>query len=269
MKIVLGVCTLNYQKRMVDSMITTIAGGNFAGWCIPDCCLLPAARNKVISEAYEMNPDFTHILFVDDDMCGFTWDHVLRLASGGYDIVSALVTLRHPPYTLVASFLNSSDPQSILGYIKAREAQEAIFCGMAFTLITREVLDALREEVEEVLGQHDYPVWFTTDRSPRLNFQDEVDEFLNKESYTSDDIRQAILMGQHSHRGTRLIGEDIDFCRRARQRGFKIFIDCGCPVGHIGENVYDFRYPLVVMTEEAKRERRNAAIHSEQVIVTE
>ncbi len=257
-KIVLGICTLQYEKRMIDSLLDLIHKGDFAGWCIPDSCLLPQSRNKCIEGAYKNVPDFTHMLFIDDDMTNFGAHHVSKLLENDVDICSALVTLRKKPYNMVMNFLDGNEPKDIMKSVNSQAVKESLFCGMAFTLIKRKVLDALGEDITVVADDTNEPVaktiWFDTDRSARDTFESEVKDFIRENgSGDADVIRQAVLMGQNSHRGTTLVGEDIAFCRKARMQGFKIFVDCGCPVGHIGQNTYDFRYPLTMLAEEQRK----------------
>lgn len=255
-KIVIGVCTLNYEKRMIDSLLDLVTQGDFAGWAIPDSCLIPPARNLCIEGAYIHVPDFTHFLFIDDDMTDFTIHHVNKLLDNNVDICSACVTIRKKPYKIVADIIGSPSMQEVYEHIKNQEVKESYYCGMAFTLIKREVLDAMREEIMDK-GEPKV-IWFNTDRSTREGFEKEVEELIRNRTkncgFTENDIKDAILLGQYSHHGSPLIGEDIAFCRMARKKGFKVFIDCGVPVGHIGQNVYDLRYALDFGVAEAQKQ---------------
>lgn len=250
-KIVIGVCTLQWEKRAVDSFLDLVTQGEFAGWAIPDSALVAPARNKVIIGALEKCPDFTHLLFIDDDMTDYTVHHVGKLLQDDKDIISALVTARRKPYTMIAPFLKERTPTEIIQLVENNEVVETGFCGMAFTLIKRKVIDNLREDTDGL------PVWFDQDRSPRDSFEDEIQDFIaNRSEFTEKDLRTSILMGQNSHRGTTLIGEDVSFGRKARKAGFTCWVDCGVSVGHIGQNTYDYRYPLQMLAEEQKDNER-------------
>lgn len=259
-RVVLGIATLQYQKKMVDSLLQLVARneGMVVGWAIPDCCLLPPARNKCIEGAYENNPDFTHLLFIDDDMSGFGPQHLWKLLENDKDICSAIVTLRKPPYKVVTSFIDGNSAEEAMGYMQNQELREVRYCGMAFTLIKRSVLDKMRETVTNAKGIVK-DIWFNNDRSRRESFDGEVESFieselngkrvLNREILT-ETVQKAVLMGRFSHVGTELMGEDCAFCYKAISLGFKIWMDCGVSVGHIGTRAYDIRYALMAAAAE-------------------
>ena len=243
-KIVIGVCTLQYSKWMVDSLLDLVTQGEFAGWAIPESSLLPQTRNRAVQGAFECAPDFTHMLFIDDDMTGFTVNHVAKLFQDDKDIVSALCTTRRRPYKIVSFMNDKVDDKVIYEAIKNGEVKSTGACGMAFTLVKRKVFDTIREETPNKT------IWFTMDRSPREGFDEEYQKFLN-DSLNGDSFNRAVvkrllsqakLMGQNSHIGSQILGEDVSFCRRAKEAGFTCWVDCGVSVGHIGENAYDFRY---------------------------
>ena len=50
------------------------------------------------------------------------------------------------------------------------------------------------------------------------------------------------MFGRTAHIGSRLIGEDIEFCHRLANFGFKCYVDCGVVVGHLGLVGFDFRH---------------------------
>lgn len=239
-EIVLAITTMQYAKTTVDSLIMCASARIFAGSAIVDCCLLPQGRNKCVRMAYENNPNFTHMLFVDDDMAGFGPEHILKLVADDVDVISALVTARKPPYQIVNSLSSSYLDKEIWEMIGRGDVVETELVGSAFTLIKREVLDATRE----MTG--DGPVWYTMDREPRESFEVEVEDYIreciNKKGSRAAMIRDAIEFGQSSHIGTNILGEDISFGRRIQQAGFKMWVDCGVSVGHIGHVAFDFRH---------------------------
>ena len=121
------------------------------------------------------------------------------------------------------------------------------------------VLDATVEQAE-----HGKSVWFTMDRAPRATFETEVEKFIISKVSEAEDhkgnpedaLREAILLGQYSHRGSKPLGEDIAFSQRiVNETDFKMFVDCGVPVGHIGENVFDFRYAFADIINNRKQNK--------------
>lgn len=257
-RVIVAVCTLNYQKRMVDSLLSLPLLKDIVGWAIPDSCLLPQIRNKAIETAYKNCPDFTHIIFIDDDMCGFGPHHVWQLLERDVDVVSAIVTLRKSPFKIVAVF-DTEDVEQIRGYINDREIKETQLIGMAFTLIKRSVLDTLGEMTPEGM------LWFNCDRNPRQTFEVEVEEYIKSEvkikSYTYSEVlnlmRQAVRFGQMSHYGTVLIGEDIGFSWKCRQLGIKMHVDCSVVVGHLAEHSVNVMDTFKALQEGVDHENTN------------
>ena len=93
----------------------------------------------------------------------------------------------------------------------------------------------------------------TMDRRARPNFNNEKEDYI-KSLVRLDvpmDIKlaKAIEYGQMSHIGTSCMGEDAAFCHKARQAGYKLFINCGVPVGHIGNVIFDFRHAFRLLGE--------------------
>ena len=225
-------CTIdNFPKAAVDSMILVCTSGILRSYLTVESTLLPQARNITVGAIYNNNPNFTHIVFVDSDMTNYSADHIIKLIMDDKPIISALVVSRKPPYKLVIHSFKTDN--ELAEAIQNKQIVESKNVGMAFTVIKREVLDAMKEDTE--VG----PVWFTVDREERESFSQEVDQFKleikNKEFEINNIIDKAIAMGQHSHRGTELIGEDIEFCRRARKLGFRSWVDCGVQVGHLAQ----------------------------------
>jgi len=265
MELVLGICTLQYEKKCVDALIPLMSANIFSGWVIPDSCLLPQARNRVVKIAYENNPEFTHILFIDDDMCGFGVAHVQRLLQSmdnlpECSVLSALVTQRKPPYQIVAHFNQDTkdDMSQVLGWIQKGIVKRTNVVGMAFTLIKREAFDTIREETI------DGPIWFTTDRENRITFEQEKVDFIEaqikSELSLKSKLAEAVSFGQMSHIGGQIIGEDIAFSKRVTRAGLKLFVDCGCSVGHIGPVGFDFRHAFLEQQEELLSPPRNSAV---------
>lgn len=65
----------------------------------------------------------------------------------------------------------------------------------------------------------------------------------------------------HPETGQILYGDDVWFCKYAREAGFKIYCDPTIPVGHVGEYVYAGQRDTMRQSEaevraQAKRERR-------------
>lgn len=245
-RIIVCLCCLDKpDDNYFNSFISLLIEGLLYRYSRVKGSLLPFARNKALRQVYANDPDFTHVLFIDDDMCNFGPFHLKRLLKADKDIISGLFTQRAPPFQITSAFLNKN--KTLVEDIKAGNIGEAYFTGMAFTLIKKKVLDAMMEETT------DGPLWFNIDRLPRDSFETEVEEFVKEKiekyediikidiDFLKDSLLEAIAMGATCHRGSIPLGEDITFCRQARIMGFEVWVDCGCPIGHKGEKIYDYR----------------------------
>lgn len=240
-KIVLCLPTLGqYKKENILSLITSVTPQNpFVGFVIVETSLLPFSRNYCLRAAFDKHPDLTHIMFIDDDMLHFNSWHIIKLFQDDKDVVSAIMTFRSPPYSVVSDFDKSID---VTKACEDKELVQAKHTGLAFTLIKREVLEAIKEETPN--GS----IWFTMDREPRNNFEDEKNEYIKEQvnqlspNQYMDDFKNkigelfenAIAFGQTSYIGSDVIGEDIAFCSKVQKCGFEIWVDCGVIVSHLG-----------------------------------
>jgi len=238
-KPVICVCSTQFQYGAICSFIDLMRQApKYHRINVVDSTLLPYARNKLVRMTYEVYPDFTHIIFVDDDMCGYLEEHFDALIQADKPIVSALVTTRRPPYQMVNSFPNMP-PEQILQHIENMDILQSDLVGMAFTCIKREVFDATGEKLLEGNKKADGDIlWFTMDRSPRVDFEDEVENLINEAFKHKDELDtylyRAVALGQNSHLGTPLVGEDCAFVRKAKTLSFKSYVHMGVLISHLG-----------------------------------
>lgn len=237
-EVIVGVCTLEIKQDFLLAFANMCTHGAFKAHVFSGMSLLPQARNIIVNTAYEKHPNFTHLLFIDDDMSNFTVEHVVRLFKHNLPIVSGLTVGRRKPHRLIAQFPGDLAVE----FINERKIVRVPFTGMAFTLIKREVLDAVKEQSNSA-----DPIWFTMDRESRPSFGVEVQEFVDKQACdiliskitVEEALYKAIKLGQESHIGSTLMGEDVGFCYRAAKKGYDTWVDCGCLIGHIGEQTFD------------------------------
>ena len=244
-KPVFAVCSLHYDPHCVWSLLDLVQSNFFVGHCQINTTLLPNARNLAIRKVLENNPDFTHLIFIDDDMTDFTAEHAQALIEADKDIISALVTMRRPPYTIPTTLINHEmfTPQTVIEHMKKESVLEAHTVGMAFTCIKRHVIDKLAE------GTPTGPIWFTMDREPRESLQTEMidlfddlrKKFLDNAISFGEVLNQAISFGMSAHICTSILGEDICFCNRATKFGFKSWVHCGVIVSHVGTKPFNVR----------------------------
>lgn len=162
-----------------------------------------SARRKLTQSALDIE-GLTHVFFVDDDMCNYAPDSILRLldkmeANPHADIIGGLCFNRRNPY---------------------------------MPTIAREQPSALGLEDHAMGWVYDYPpdTLYECDRTGAafLLIKAEV-------------LRKLVAAHgiEHVWESTPTEGEDISFCRKVRALGYRIFVDTGCRVGHIGQVVVD------------------------------
>ena len=146
---VICVCTMDFQFRSICSFIDVMRQApRYHRTNFVDMTLLPYARNSLVKMTYEAYPDFTHIIFIDDDMSGYLPEHLDALIAADVPIISGLVTTRRPPYQMVCSFAQMP-PEEILQNIENQSVIQSDLIGMAFTCIKREVFDNTAEQLIE------------------------------------------------------------------------------------------------------------------------
>ena len=145
---------------------------------------------------------YDYLLWVDDDTM-VPETVVEQLLAPQAQIVSGLYFMRKQPYLPVA-YRKTDDPNAPdrfwnLTSYPKNKVIEVDAVGMGCCLVAREVYDAVSKP---------WFAWQTIDAKP-----DEYDH--------------------------RALGEDMYFCRRAQQNGYKIMLNTGCVCQHIGEYFYD------------------------------
>ncbi len=174
------------------------------------CC----ARNELVRVAIKR--DCTHLFFMDDDMI-MPRGGLHRLVSHGLDIVSGLCHLRTPPH-FPSMFMDPDHSTGKIFYIcKWPEGQmiRVDNIGSACVLVKTDVYKKVQE----------------------MEFKGD-DGTMVKEG--GEDLWY--LYGK-ARPGEHTVGEDVFFCKLARDAGYKIWVDTACQFGHIGPpTIYDTNY---------------------------
>jgi hypothetical protein len=158
------------------------------------------ARDQAVANMLQHG--FSHLMFVDDDVC-IPPDSIPRLLAHGRDIVSGLYYRRALPLAPVMLKNDAQgNPQWITEWNPKGALIEVDLVGAGCLLVHRRVYERLK------------PPWFIW----------ELEESVTKW------IRQG--MGEPVE--DKLLSEDFSFCRRAQRMGFSILVDTGVACEHIG-----------------------------------
>ena len=178
---------------------------------VSGCSIITMARNQLVHEF--LKSDATELLFIDSDVIA-TPDDILRLMaqSGGKDITTGAYPRRSKDRNFFADlYFNETQDLEFDGSLMRVER-----AGTGFMLIQRHVLEAMTAAHPE--------------RS--YEFKDEI---------INGVFDFEIKNGQY-------VGEDYLFCDRAREHGFKIYIDVDISLPHVGTQAFEnnFREEVVI-----------------------
>lgn len=209
-----------------DVIFTEIYNNSYPHW----------ARNDGLSR---IRKDCEAVLFCDDDMVPER-DALLRLIGDDQPVVSALCTSRGFPVKLC---ITAYDEKEDL-FHQIEDVDEGTLmigklgAGAAFLLVKIEVIEAIRGQWMEARD------WLADNRLAfdRLHVRAELRERERRkiaasrlEWISSDPKAVPVIFNLHDHESGRQLGEDVGFCRRAIQLGYKTAVDTAVQVGHVGD----------------------------------
>lgn len=270
-KVVAVVCVWDQMyPHIVEDLLRLFGSGVLHGYVIATATLLPHCRNVGTLQALEKFPEATHILYVDQDMYNLTPAHVARLVNHNVDVVSPLMVQRKPPFKPAAQALDMTN-HSILESLKNNKLGliECIHVGTGVMLVKRNVI----EKTKEIVGpKKDGSVWFAMDRLfLEDNFQEIIKQECGETITTSNKlhINKLAKAVRKAYRTFDLMGEDVYFCFKCRDLGFKCFVDTGCHIAHIGlEGKHAFHWLKQLALEQEEHDKREQAAQPGTVAAT-
>jgi cellulose synthase/poly-beta-1,6-N-acetylglucosamine synthase-like glycosyltransferase len=217
------------------------------------------ARNQVISQALygqpeDGRPPAEYLLLMDDDMV-VQPDFLSRMVSYKIDIVCGICTVRRDPPRPNIRYWNEDQARfydPVEWEWDSQKLMEIDAAGAAFMLVKRKVfermgqayLDCEFEIAEDVRKGLDTPAmrdyWAKKSDHRKANF---VRAFKEKAWGQCDQWWFQFAQNVHDKQIGEL-GEDLTFCWKAKQLGFRIFADPQIQPGHLGQygyGVQDYR----------------------------
>ncbi len=166
------------------------------------------ARSYAASQWYRKRPDEDVFVMVDDDLI-FEIDTIVRLAEfcrDGHDVIGGLYSFRDGS-SVAVRLLRKGDS---LACGEGLDPQEVRHVGTGFFAVHRRVIEAMTEALPLCSDRRfDSAFWPL--------FQDRIVE---------DDAAAT---------GSQWLTEDYDFCERARELGFKVWVDRSAFLAHYGQ----------------------------------
>lgn len=188
-------------------------------------------RNIILTSWYDQHQQFSHLLFVDDDM-EFPTELIIDMLNFGKPLMGTIYAKRKWPAEAVGRAFKEQNIDDIVdGFVKFQG------CGFGVTMIHRHVvrtmLDKMPELVDEKISGH--PGQDAVQAKERLIRA--FDPFFDE-------------------RGVRL-SEDFAFCERWNKCGGEVWCNVDHMVGHIGTYNHAIRYADYL--ENKAREAKEAA----------
>jgi len=190
------------------------------------------ARNRNVGVHLAKKMGVRWVFMADDDMI-FPEDTLMRLTAANKDIVSGLCTTRMAPYILTGYKILPNQRYRDIAYEELNQdgLTEVDGVGGACVLIGENVFNKIPAPWYAMP-----PSYITTLlHSIQYNLAHglSLDKVLDENKFE--------LPTEFSQSDCGVDGEDLYFCGLAKKFGFKIYLDAGLEVGHVGDWVYSVK----------------------------
>lgn len=198
-------------------------------------------RNFFLTYWYDKQPQYSHLLMVDDDM-GFMPDVVIDMLLFDEPVVGALYPKKTYPVQWAVSGLEN--PETRGPFLEV----EGLGCGCF--LIRRDAIATMIEKMPHIVDE-------------RVNAIGH--EFMQKEGFNR--LIRAFNCIEDEKKGR--VSEDISFCRRVRECGMKVWAATHHKMVHVGPHEYAQTYSEWAAAESAKTADDRSKAISEAPILKE
>lgn len=178
---------------------------------VSGCSIITMARNMLVDQF--LQSDCTELLFIDGDVLAQA-DDILRLMaqSGDKDITAGSYPRRSRDRKFFMDLY--FDENNELEFDGAMMRINRV--GTGFMLIRRNVIEAIAEKSEKYLGQ--------------------------------DGIGNVANVFDFKLMDGKFVGEDYSFCDKARDQGFKVWLDVEISLPHVGQEEFTNNFYQEVLT---------------------
>lgn len=182
-------------------------GATYYGGAITFSTDCVRGRNRLLGAALRDQPDFTHILWCDDDQYPESLDAVDKLIDSGEDLIGIPYTNKFPPLRWVYQ------PWEVACAPDSRGIADVRGVGLGFTMMSRACIDKVCSASK----------WYT-----------DLPETWN--------VPNAFYM-DYDHIGPFLVyqSEDYAFCKRWRDMGGRVKVHTGAVIYHCGSKAWSGR----------------------------
>jgi hypothetical protein len=192
--------------------------------------LVHEARNRLLSKAWRSSSQFTHFLFVDDDMVPPP-DALVKLLRREKSLVGGLYVTRAKTPTPVALTLDPQGQMRPLPSFTPGELVEVEGMGAGLMLVSRECVQAVA----------DYFITAQWEQKALGIAPSVAIDLCQLRGDRWQELKEALWFRfLPSPSGTEF-GEDVSFCIAARDAGHVPYVDTDVVAGHLGEYVYTLK----------------------------
>jgi len=218
---------------------------------------LPLNRYESVFHARQSGADY--LMFIDDDMT-FEHDDIYKLWLNKLDIVSGIAVGKKWPHRPGTSMYNPvTDKFDITPAIPPQGLIDVDAVGTGFMMIKMSVFNRVPAPWFSIAPHRLFEDYKKLFESARLSLGRLVDGDDGKDvAARLAEVVNSLVPPEKDRRGVG--GEDYYFCTRAREVGFKVKVDCGVRVGHIGNYPFTIEdHHMAVAVEKAEEDARNRA----------
>ena len=218
-------------RHSVQAFINKAADeGYTCAICDPSSASVARNRNVGVHLAKKMGVRW--ILMADDDMI-FPPDTLTRLIAANKDIVSGLCTTRNSPYIITGYKKLGNDRYRDITYEELNQdgLTEVDGVGGACVLIGENVFNKIPAPWYAMPPSYVTPLLHSLQYNLHHNLS--LDKIF--------DQNKVEIPTEFSKTDSGVDGEDLYFCGLAKKFGYKIYLDAGLEVGHVGDWTYSIK----------------------------
>jgi len=215
----------SYEQAFINCLMLCLSRPNTnIGFSLVSLCgnsNVTAARNLSIQEVFiqeeAVKYKFDYLLFIDSDVI-FAFEDIQKLLAYQKDVIAGTYFAKSIPFFPVAGYydinkIENGFPKVTKEQVSSKKLLEVDWVGCGFLLLKRKIIDKI-----------EYP-WF---------------------DMRVIDLPKPAKRGGNITIKKELLSEDISFCTKIRELGYKIFLDTSVLLKHIGKSNFTIEHFLAI-----------------------
>ena len=207
------------------------------------------SRNQLLVNLRRAKKPTDYVLLMDDDMVP-PRDALIKMLAHDVDIVAGMCTVRQdPPMPNIRAWFPGEKTYQTIFEWTIEGLMEVGAVGSAFMLVKTPVFDQIGEYTMSCRYEREQ-LGYTEEALRRIEAGKRAHAKRTGNEWWFEFMKQQDGDGEY--------GEDISFCYKATQCGYKIFVDTTIQPGHVGHYAYTIsdylNYQKEVMARQAEKE---------------